>query len=156
VSACRIVGVGQRLAGDDGAGLAVIDHLRCAPLPPGVTAGEVREPSALIELLSAAGAPRLVIVDAIVGERPGEVLELAPADVERGGLLFVSSHALSVPQALALARAVQADAATPARVQIVAITISRATPGVQALTPPVAAAVPRAARRALELASAVR
>ena len=79
--ACHIVGVGQRLAGDDGVGLAVIDHLRRSALPPEITIGEVREPSALIPMLGDTQG-RLVIVDAVLAEPAGEVLDL---DAERAG-----------------------------------------------------------------------
>jgi hydrogenase maturation protease len=149
---CHIVGVGQRLAGDDGVGLAVIDHLRRSALPPDVTIGEVREPSALIPMLGATQG-RLVIVDAVLAEPAGEVLDLDADTLEARGLASVSSHGLSVGQALALARATMSDAASAAEVRVVAVTTARPVRGTQGLSPAVAASVPRAARLALELAT---
>jgi hydrogenase maturation protease len=148
MTSCRIVGVGQRLGGDDGAGPAVIDHLRAGPLPAEVVVSEVGEPSALLPLLEDGASP-IVIVDAVLAEPAGEVIELDPAALETRGLASVSSHGLSVGQVLALAQATRSDAAPPAQVRIVAITIARAQRGATALSPAVAGAVPRAAGRAL-------
>ena len=150
--ACHIVGVGQRLAGDDGVGLAVIDHLRRSTLPPEITIGEVREPSALIPML-ADTTGRLVIVDAVLAEPPGEVLDLDAGALESRGLASVSSHGLSVGQALALACATMSEDRSVPDVRVVAITTARPIRGTQGLSDAVAASVPRAARLALELAT---
>lgn len=144
---CRIVGVGQRMGGDDAAGPAVVDHLRAGVLPPEVTVTEVGEPSALLPLLEGGASP-IVIVDAVLAEPAGEVIELEPAALETRGLISVSSHGLSVGQVLALAEATRSDTEPPP-VRIVAITIARAQRGATALSPAVADAVPRAAGRAL-------
>ena len=145
---CRIVGVGQRSAGDDGAGPAVIDHLRAGALPEEVVVSEVGEPSALLPLLEDGASP-IVIVDAVLAAPAGEVIELEPAALETRGLVSVSSHGLSVGQVLALADATRSGAAPPAPVRIVAVTIVRARRGALVLSPAVADAVPRAAARAL-------
>jgi len=149
---CRIVGVGQRLAGDDGVGLAVIDHLRRSALPPAITIAEVREPSALIPMLGDTPG-RLIIVDAVLAEPPGEVLDLDADALEARGLASVSSHGLSVGQALALARATMQAAASVPDVRVVAITTALPVRGSQRLSAAVAASVPRAARLALALAT---
>lgn len=149
---CHIVGVGQRLAGDDGVGPAVIDHLRRSALPPDITIGEVREPSALIPMLGETRG-RLVIVDAVLAEPAGEVLDLDAGALEERGLASVSSHGLSVGQALALARATMSEDASVPDVRVVAITTARPIRGTQGLSPAVAASVPRAALLALELAT---
>ena len=149
---CRIVGVGQRLAGDDGVGPAVIEHLRRSALPPEITIGEVREPSALIPLLGETQG-RLVIVDAVLADPPGQVLDLDDHALEARSLVSVSSHGLSVGQALALARATMPEAASAVDVRVVAITTARPIRGTQGLSPAVAASVPRAALLALELAT---
>ena len=149
---CRIVGVGQRLAGDDGVGLAVIEWLRHCPLPPGVGLGEVREPSALIPMLDGSGG-RVVIVDAVLADPAGKVLDLGVGALEERGLVSVSSHGVSVGQALALARATKSAGEAAPDVRIVAVTISRPVRGARALSSAVAAAVPRAARLAIELAT---
>jgi hydrogenase maturation protease len=154
MTSCRIVGVGQRLGGDDGAGPAVIDFLRAGPLPPGVTVTEVGEPSALLPLLEDGASP-IVIVDAVLAEPAGEVIDLAPAALETRGLVSVSSHGLSVGQVLALAQTTRSDAAAPPPVRIVAITIAQAKRGAIVLSSQVAGAVPRAAERALAAAVAL-
>jgi hydrogenase maturation protease len=147
-----IVGVGQRLAGDDGVGPAVIDHLRGERLPADVALVEVRDPSELVPLLEQAEG-RLVIVDAILGEPPGEVRAVDRAALETAVHPFLSSHGLSVGQALALADATRALATATPVVRVVAINISRPARTSPGLSPAVAAALPRAARLALELAT---
>ena len=149
---CHIVGVGQRLAGDDGVGPAVIEHLRRSALPPEITIGEVREPSALIPLLGETRG-RLVIVDAVLADPPGQVLDLDDDALEARSLVSVSSHGISVGQALALARATMSEAVSALDVRVVAITTARPIRGTQGLSPAVAASVPRAALLALELAT---
>jgi hydrogenase maturation protease len=148
----RIVGVGQRLAGDDGVGPAVIDRLRGAALPADVALLEVREPSALVPLLDG-GEGRLVIVDAVLAEPPGEVRALDLDALETAALTSVSSHGLSVGQAVALAAATRGPAAASPEVRVVAVNIGRPRRGTFGLSPAVAASLPRAAGLALARAT---
>ena len=148
----RIVGLGQAAAGDDRVGLAVIDHLRRSALPPDIRIGEVREPSALIPMLGETPG-RLVIVDAVLAEPAGEVLDLDADALEARGLASVSSHGLSVGQALALARATMSEDASVPDVRVVAITTARPIGVRKGCRRAVAASVPRAALLALELAT---
>jgi hydrogenase maturation protease len=151
MTSCRavIVGVGQAFAGDDGAGLAVLELLRGSALPSGVELTEVREPTGLVPLLDEEGM-RLVIVDAVLALPAGQVLDLDASEVESRGLSSVSSHGISVGEALALGRATNSSGRPGADVRIVAITIARPVRGALGLSAAVAAAVPRAARLALE------
>lgn len=148
----RIVGLGQPLAGDDGVGPAIIEHLRRSPLPAGVSLEVMREPTGLVPLLDELGT-RLVIVDAVLSEPAGEVLDLDGGELEVRGLASVSSHGISVGQALALARATSPGGRLAAEVRLIAVAIARPVRGAQALSPAVAASIPRAARLALEWAT---
>jgi hydrogenase maturation protease len=130
----------------------VIEHLRRSALPPEIAIAEVREPSALIPLLGETQG-RLVIVDAVLANPPGQVLALDADALEARGLASVSSHGLSVGQALALARATTSQDASVPEVRVVAVTTARPIRGTQGLSPAVAASVPRAALLALELAT---
>ena len=143
------VGVGQPLAGDDGAGPAVIDLLRRSNLPPGVVLSNVREPTALFPLLDEDGM-RLVIVDAVVAEPAGQILDLDAAEIESRCLSSVSSHGISVGEALALARTTGISGRQGADVRLVAITIAHPVRGAIGLSAAVAAAIPQAAHLALE------
>lgn len=140
----RVIGIGQRAAGDDGAGPAVIDHLRAAgDLAADVELCEVAEPSALMPLLD--GATRVIVVDAALGAGdPGELLVLEPEDLDTQALSPVSTHGLSVGQAIALARVLAPEAVCP-DIRLVAVAAARPTGLVVGLSEPVAAAVPRAA-----------
>jgi len=148
----RIVGVGQPFAGDDGAGLAVIELLRQLDLPAGVSVAAVREPTALLPFLDEAGT-RLVIVDAVLAEPVGKVFDLDGARVEAGDLTSVSSHGVSVGEVLALARACHPGNELAVEVRVVAVAISRPPRGQVGLSAAVAASVSPAARLALERAT---
>lgn len=147
-----IIGLGQDAAGDDGAGLAVIRHLRMMDLPDGVEMIEQGDPSALIDYL-VGGAGRVIVVDAASGAGPsGRVLEIDPSGLERGRL--VSTHGVGVIEAIEIARALNRSASPP-RLSILAITVEHPSRGGFGLSSSVAAAVPIAAHRALAMASGV-
>jgi hydrogenase maturation protease len=147
----RVVGVGQAWAGDDGAGLAVIARLRRRP-PPGVQLEAVADPTRLIDALAAFEGD-LVVVDAVLGPAPGEVVDVEPGQLSRVGR-SASSHGFSVAEALALAGAVRVGPA--ARVRVIAIGIGRERPrrGQHGLSPRVARGVVRAARAVAALCRA--
>jgi hydrogenase maturation protease len=144
VRPARVIALGQAAAGDDGAGLAVLEELRRQGIPEGVELVHAAEDSALLTLLETP-AP-VVLVDAVIGGRAGEVLELTPEELEASGLRPVSTHGLGAARAIALARTLAPAAVSPA-IRIVGVTIARPVRYVQALSPAVAAAVPRAAER---------
>jgi len=144
VTRARVIALGQAAAGDDGAGLAVLEALRRERLPPDVELLHAAEDSALITLL-ATPVP-VVLVDAVLGGLPGEVVELVPEELDASGFRPVSTHGLGAARAIALARTLTPDAISPA-IRIVGITIAPPARYVQALSPAVAAAVPRAVAR---------
>jgi hydrogenase maturation protease len=143
----RIVGLGQRAAGDDGVGLAVLARLRAAGAPEGVELVEAAEASALVDAVRLGGP--VVVVDAVLADPPGVVLTLSEDDLSRAALSPLSSHGLSAGGALALARSLDSGAVSR-RITIVAVSI--AAPGRYrlGLSPEVAAAVDPAARAALD------
>ncbi len=144
----RVVGLGQRAAGDDGAGLAVVERLRSSAAARGIEILEAREASALVEWVQTA-AP-VVVVDALLGAAPGEVVELEPEALDARGLSALSTHGVGVGAAVALARAVAPDAVSP-RIRVLGIGIAAARRGVVGLSPEVERGVARAVERVLEL-----
>ncbi|MBN1210631.1 MAG: hydrogenase maturation protease [Myxococcaceae bacterium] len=144
----RIIGLGQAAAGDDRVGLAVIEHLREAGVLEGVELLVAAEPSALLPLLETP-AP-VVLVDAVLAAPAGEVLVLAPEELEQQGLSTMSTHGLGVAQAVALARLLVPTAVSPS-IHIVGVSISRPERFQQGLSPEVAAAIPRAAEHVLRI-----
>jgi hydrogenase maturation protease len=139
-----VIALGQAAAGDDGAGLAVLVELRRGGVPDGVELLHAAEDGALITLLQT--PEPVVLVDAVVGGAPGEVLELGPEELATSGVHPVSTHGIGAAQAIALARTIGPATVSPA-IRIVGITIAPPARYVQALSAPVAAAVPRAAAR---------
>jgi hydrogenase maturation protease len=144
----RVIGLGQAAAGDDGVGLVVLDALRARGVPADVDLVCAAEEATLVSLLET--SLPVVLVDAVLGTPPGEVLDLAPADLIRRGPRAVSTHGLGVPDAIALARTLAPDA-VPRSVRVVAVTIERPAGYAHGLSPQVAAAVPRAVERVLGL-----
>jgi hydrogenase maturation protease len=136
--AARVIALGQRAAGDDGAGPAVLARLRALGAPAGLELLEATEASALVEWVQHPGP--VVIVDAALGPAPGEVRVLDPDALDRAPLSAVSSHGLSAGGALALARSI-APGAVSTRIRVVAIGIDPPGRHGEGLSPPVEAAV---------------
>jgi hydrogenase maturation protease len=117
----------------------VLDELRRFRWPADTELHSVGDPTRIVSLL--AGANALILVDAVLGIRPGEVRHLDAATLAREHLFPVSTHGLGVTQALELARRL-APGDMPRHLDIIGIGIERAEPGALSLSPPVAAAVP--------------
>lgn len=144
----RVIGLGHELAGDDGVGPAVLRALAASGLPAGVELYLAAEPTALIPLLDTRRP--VVLVDALVGARPGAVLALTPEEVELQALTPLSTHGVGVMQAIALARTLDPAAVTP-HLRLVGVGIDPPAGPAGGLSPPVAAAVPLAARTVLQI-----
>ncbi|HEY0991485.1 MAG TPA: hydrogenase maturation protease [Kofleriaceae bacterium] len=145
-AAAIVVGMGQLAAGDDGVGLAVARELAAR----GVAVRESADASILLSLLEA--GHRVVVVDAVAGGGPpGTVIRLA-LDALGSGPTPLSSHGLSVAEAIALARTLYGPRIL-AELAIVGIAIDRPTIHAVGLSPAVAAAVGPAAALATELTS---
>jgi hydrogenase maturation protease len=135
----RVIGIGQRTAGDDAVGLAVVDALAAAALPDDVVLLQLADPSALVAEL----VGRVILVDAMLApQAPGSVRVVSEADFAPLAKSGVSSHGIGVAQALAVARALGREA----EVVVVAVGIRAPTPFHMGLSPEVAAAVPDAVR----------
>ena len=146
----RVIGVGQRAAGDDAVGLAVASEV--ARLAPDVECHLAGDAMAIVPLL--ATTLPVVVVDAVLAAPPGQVLVLALDDVQAGAAMAMSSHGLGVRQAIELARVTEPET-TAREVSVVAVTIARPGAWQDGLGPDVAQAVPHAARQVLALLDAV-
>ena len=132
----KLIGVGNRWRGDDGAGLLVAAAVG-ARRPAGVEVVEhAGEPIELIEACD--GAAAVWIVDAVCsGGTPGTVYRIdAAAGPLPSALFAVSTHALGLADAIELARAL---GRLPAQVSVYGIEASRFEPGAPP-SPPVALA----------------
>jgi hydrogenase maturation protease len=142
-----IVGIGQRAAGDDAVGFAVVEELRRRELAAGIELHCLSTPLELVTFLESSA--RVVLVDAVLGSPAGHVRTLELRALERGGAP-ASSHGIGVLQALELASAL-GEATVPTDIRVVGVTVERPQTYREGLSPPVAAAVSTAADRALEL-----
>jgi hydrogenase maturation protease len=133
-----VIGVGTRWAGDDAAGLAVARRVGGRELEG--------DPASLLDAW--AGADHVVVVDAAAsGAPPGTIRRFdAGAGSLPARLMRTSTHALGVPEAIELARAL---GRLPARLEVYAIEGARFTAGAE-LSP----AVERAVRELAESLSA--
>ena len=148
MTTARVIGLGQRVAGDDGVGLAVVDALRARGVPAGVEVVCASEDAALVSLLET--AVPVVLVDAVLGSPAGDVLELDPAELARRDAHAVSTHGIGVADAVALARTLAPETVAPS-VRVVAVTIERPARYETGLSPAGAAALPHAVARVLAL-----
>lgn len=151
--AVRILGIGRKTGGDDGAGPAVIQFLQNRPIPENVELREVAEPSALIPLLE--NADRIIIVDAALDAgAPGTVHVVRPENIDACPLSSLSTHGMSVGQAIGLARVLSPEVVCP-HVYLVAIAARKPQGVVWGLSDEVAAAISHAADTALALARGI-
>ena len=146
-----IVGVGNTLRCDEGVGPAAVQRiLTRGALPPGVEAVDAGTPGfAILDL--ARSARRMVVIDAMrAGGAPGTVYVVSPERVRSRGREFTESlHGVSILGALRLARAV--GELLP-EVCLVGVEPQELGWGAE-LSPPVSAALDRAADEAIAQAS---
>jgi hydrogenase maturation protease len=143
----RVIAIGQQSAGDDGVGPAVLAELQRRGVPAGIELLAVAEPTQLVPLLET--AVPVVLIDAVVGAgQPGDVFELRPGQLAARGLRALSTHGVGVTEAIALAQTL-APRAVATSIWIVGVAIRAPTHYVQALSPDVLGAVPRAASAVL-------
>lgn len=138
-----VIGVGNRLRGDDGIGLAVAEQLQREPLPGAQVLTLEHVPPDLFERWDAATA--VVLVDAASsGAAPGTVRRLdargAPLPAET---LRLSTHGFGIPEAIELARALDR---LPAQLVVYAVEGVQFEQGSE-LTPAVQAAAAEVATR---------
>lgn len=154
-----IVGFGNPLRGDDGAGLAALRELEAATLPSGVECADVGIGGmALVHELQA-GWDRLVIIDAVQrGGAPGTIYVLSPRFPDLAAMtaldkreLLVDAHMAEPYSAMLLADAL---GVLPSEIHVVGIEAPHTEDLTLELSDAVRGAVPLAARRALELATA--
>lgn len=154
-----IVGFGNELRGDDGAGLAVVRRLAERGLPAGVRAAEVGIGGVALVHELMAGCDRLVIVDAVRrGGAPGTVYVLTPTlpDLGEEGAraehaALADAHFAEPYRALVLAKAL---GVAPRDISVVGIEPGETEELRESLTAPVGRAIALAAERALEIAAA--
>jgi hydrogenase maturation protease len=143
----RVIGIGQRYAGDDAVGLAILEELRGRGVPPGVELFEVADPTALLPLLETPHA--VFVVDAVVGAgRAGDVVDLGAEEIAQALDRPLSTHGLGVVKAIALSRALFGDGGAR-RVRIIGVRIEAPVRGDRAMSPAVSGAVARAAQTVL-------
>jgi len=141
-----VLGIGQPMAGDDGVGIMVARRLAVR----GLAVRESTDASVLLSLLEE--GRKVVLVDAVLGPgKAGDVIRLRRESLT-SEVTPLSSHGVTVLQALDLARTLFGEAAAGA-VEIVGVVIERPEASAGELSPAVAAAVGPAATLVASLAA---
>jgi hydrogenase maturation protease len=98
-----VIGVGNDLRGDDGAGLAVVRHLRERDVEGIATVEAPGGGASLIDGWN--GADAVILIDCVrSGSAPGTIHRLSPPALTQDAAIFRhSTHAFSVPDAIELA-----------------------------------------------------
>jgi hydrogenase maturation protease len=144
MSRAIVIAIGNEYRGDDGVGPAVIAEIAKDP-PAGVELTRCDgEPAGLLEAW--AGAELAIVVDAVlcVPAQPGRIWR-STVDNLTGTTTAASSHALGIPEALLLGRALDR---VPRELVVIAVEAASLDLGF-GLSAPVAAAVPAAAAAVL-------
>jgi hydrogenase maturation protease len=145
-----IVGFGNSLMGDDGAGLALIERLRERGLPEGVRAERGESDSLILPRLWR-GEGRTWLVDALIsGSEPGSVRLVDHDELLRLPQKHATAHQLGLPESLRWIAHVHPEM-SDVRYRLWGIEPASLGPGA-GLSPPVAAAVSRVAREMLDRA----
>jgi hydrogenase maturation protease len=150
VPACHrvVVGLGSPFLGDDSIGPRVIREL-AGGFGPDIRLVEAHA-GGLLLLEELAGMRQAVIVDALLDSRrtPGEVIV---AGIDGDSCHAACGHDCSLPQALALGRAMGLRLPDDNDIYLVAIVAEDVSTFTENLSPMVAAALPRACRTVREL-----
>jgi hydrogenase maturation protease len=140
VTSTLVLGMGNPILSDDGAGLVVAQRLRATPMPDGVEVLE-SEVGGLRMLELVRGFDRVIIVDAIKSDRsPGEIVRFEGKDFA-GGHRYGSAHSIHLGTALELGR--RLGYPMPADVVVYAIEAVDVETFGEELSSPVAEAVDR-------------
>ena len=142
-----ILGLGNDLLGDDGIGLLVADACEGRFARDVAVRRSVRSGLYLIDELQ--GFDDAIVVDSVIGDRPGTVRELPAEAMPAVGV--PSAHYAGLPEALAIARSV--GLRVPTRLRILAVEMDAAQtigagprPEVTASVPELLARIERTAR----------
>lgn len=148
----RVIALGQRLSGDDGAGMAVFDEIE-RQNHHFIDLKKATDASALVELLQT--PLPVVIVDALLvpeeRREPGRIHSLSLGDLEGRRIASVSTHGLDVGAAIELARELFPLETAPS-IQLIGIELEKAGRFSNTLSPSVRAAIPSAVNKILEIA----
>ena len=131
-----ILGLGNDLLGDDGIGLLAAEALRSAEASDVSIRTTTQSGLYLVEHLQ--GFDDAIVIDSVIGDRPGTLRELQGSDLPT--VPVPSAHYAGLPEALSLARA--SGIHVPQRLRIFGVEIDPAQRIGAPPSPTVAAAVP--------------
>ena len=140
-----VIGLGNPILTDDGIGIYTVRIFKQS-LPPGCEIDVVELAVGGLQLMEAMiGYDRAIIVDAIWSpdNRVGEVLQFDAGHLPET-MNSASAHDADLPTALKAGRELGAKLPCDQKIQVVAITAREVLVFGDELTPPVAAAIPRA------------
>jgi len=143
-----VLGLGNDLIGDDGVGLLAVEEVR-GRLGPGAQVRTSAQ-SGLYLLENLQGFDDAIVVDSVLGDRPGRIRELASEELRP--VIVPSAHYAGLPEVLAVARG--AGMQIPERLKVIAVEIDGAQTIGASPSPAVLAAIPEVVGRVLATARA--
>jgi len=149
-----ILGLGNAILCDDGVGIWAVRHIQDNEAHAGIDLKEAEVAGfALLDLLE--GYDTAVVIDAVRvrGAEPGEIVVFESDSLEPS-LHLVAGHQIDLPSALEIGR--QLGRHVPDTVRIVGVQVEDDRTFSERCTRPVEAAIPAAARAALDIAIAAR
>jgi len=147
-----VIGLGNPILGDDGVGWAVAESLQSAVRCPPSTVIETASLGGLSLMERMLGYDRVVLVDSMeTGQSPVGSVQTFPLASLPDPMSGHSASAHDTSLMTALRTAKQIGAEIPNRVDVVAIEAQNVYDFSEELSPPVAAAVPVAVDKVLEL-----
>jgi hydrogenase maturation protease len=134
-----VLGVGNRLMGDDGFGPRVIEELQKREVPPGVELMDAGVGGMAI-LSWIEGADKVVIIDSVQtnNEPPGTVYRFTDKELPPSDMFMLSLHDLNLVDTINIGRVVQK---MPDEIVIYGVEVKRVAEFVDGLTPEVEAAM---------------
>lgn len=140
-----ILGLGNDLLGDDGIGLMAAEDLENRRAESVTVTKSALSGLYLIDLVE--GFDDLIILDSVLGEPAGKVVQLEIADI--GPRIVPSAHHAGLPEALEIAK--RAGMKMPSRVAVLAVQIRDSQVLGTAVSPAVRSGLPDLVRRVEEL-----
>jgi hydrogenase 3 maturation protease len=133
-----VLGIGNRLRGDDGVGSIVAEQLAQEGLVPAIDCGEM--PDNYISKVWQMKPDEVLLIDACDFKgRPGEVRVIAEAEFDRIPSSPLSTHQMPLPLLVAV---MKTDPQVKCRVRLIGIQPQEIGMFVEGLSEPVAAAIP--------------
>lgn len=134
----KVVGVGHTLGGDDFVGVKVVEEMANSFNDPNVEFHTTVDPSRILTLLE--DSDLVVVVDAVLGEKAGEIV-VVDSGRYPARLKLISSHGFDVISVIEIAKRLGLG---PEKIKVIGVTIEKVTMFSDKISEEVEKAIPNA------------